>query len=293
MDPKEKSPIPTPQGGRVAANPEMEEFFERFHEQMSHAKPGEAPIATAIQALKELSMESDAEESAQYVPAPSITAMGPTCSACGAHNREGNRFCSGCGVPLESIKTSNVQAPAGQHFYHHHYHHHYVSGNGASHTPISESRAPSSNASPKEIVRSRGPVGGQAFSRVETAVRQITQNWRLAANTKQLEDLLELYASDAVLLRPNIPAIRGAASIREFFVSALGAGLGEVEMEPIKVEILGDTAYEAGRCKMLVPSVGGKRREERGKYLLFIIKHSEGEWKIAADCWSSDLSLDK
>jgi hypothetical protein len=41
---------------------------------------------------------------------------------------------------------------------------------------------------------------------------------------------------------------------------------------------------------MLVPSTSGKRREERGKYL--IISHrQEGEWKIVADSWSTDLSL--
>jgi hypothetical protein len=34
----------------------------------------------------------------------------------------------------------------------------------------------------------------------------------------------------------------------------------------------------------------GKRREERGKYLLTVARQS-GEWKILADCWSSDLSL--
>lgn len=291
MEPREKPPSPTPKGGKVAANQEMEEFFERFHDQMSHAKPGEAPITTAIQALKELSLESDAEESVEHVQVPGFPSVGSVCAACGAPNREGNRFCSGCGVPMES--SQNARAQAGQHFYHHHYHHHYVSGNGAAHPQVPESRVSAGSTSSKELVRPRNPVAGQTYSRVETAVRQITQNWRLAANTKQLDDLLELYAADALLLRPNVPAIRGAASVREFFVSALGSGFGEVEMEPIKVEIFGDTAYEAGRCKMLVPSVGGKRREERGKYLLFFTKLPEGDWKITADCWSSDLSLDK
>ena len=49
--------------------------------------------------------------------------------------------------------------------------------------------------------------------------------------------------------------------------------------------------YEAGRCKALVPSATGKRREERGKYLWVCARQSNGEWKLAADCWSSDLTL--
>ena len=128
------------------------------------------------------------------------------------------------------------------------------------------------------------------MTRAETAVRKLTQDWMVACNGKQLDDLVELYAVDAVVLRPNVPPVRGTAAIREFFFGVLDAGLGEVDMEPLRVETFGDVAYEAGRCKMLVPSTMGKRREERGKYLLTLARHA-GDWKILADCWSSDLSL--
>jgi ketosteroid isomerase-like protein len=129
------------------------------------------------------------------------------------------------------------------------------------------------------------------LSRAEAAVRQLTQDLALACNTKQLDDLVDLYGPDALVLRPNFPAVRGSAAIREFFFAALDAGLGEVEMEPLRVELFGEVAYEAGRCKMLVPVAMGKRREERGKYLIISTRQSGGEWKALADCWSSDLSL--
>ena len=92
------------------------------------------------------------------------------------------------------------------------------------------------------------------------------------------------------MLRPNVPPVRGTAAIREFFFGVLDAGLGEVEMDVLRVEIFGDVAYEAGRCKMLVPTPLGKRREERGKYLIMSIRNA-GEWKIVSDNWSTDLSL--
>ncbi len=118
----------------------------------------------------------------------------------------------------------------------------------------------------------------------------MTQDWALACNSKQLDDLVDLYAADALVLRSNVPPVRGTAALREFFFAALDSGLGEVEMQPLRVELFGDVAYEAGRCKMLVPVAMGKRREERGKYLI-IFTRQDGEWKIIADCWSSDLSL--
>ena len=119
----------------------------------------------------------------------------------------------------------------------------------------------------------------------------MTQDWALACNIRQLDDLLDFYAADALVLRSNTPPIRGAAAIREFFFAALDAGLGEVEMDPMRVELFGELAYEAGRCKMLFPVAVGKRREERGKYLIVFSRQPNGEWKALADCWSSDLSL--
>jgi ketosteroid isomerase-like protein len=129
------------------------------------------------------------------------------------------------------------------------------------------------------------------LSRAETAIRQLTQDWALACNSRQLDDLVECYAADALVMRPNIPPVRGTAAIRELFFAALDAGLGEVELEPLRVELLGDASYEAGRCKMLVPVAMGRRREERGKYLMILTRQPAGDWKIVADCWSSDLNL--
>jgi ketosteroid isomerase-like protein len=64
-----------------------------------------------------------------------------------------------------------------------------------------------------------------------------------------------------------------------------------VEMDPQRAELFGDYGYETGRCKSLVPSAVGKRREERGKYLVLLNRQANGDWKIVADSWSSDLSL--
>jgi len=131
------------------------------------------------------------------------------------------------------------------------------------------------------------------MNRVETAVRKIMQDWVFACNSRQLDDLVSTYASDALVLRPNHPAVRGTVAIREFFFAALDSGVGDVEIDPIRLDVIGDVAYEAGRCKMLVPVAVGKRREERGKYLALLARQPNGEWRIVSDCWSSDLSLAK
>lgn len=252
------------------------------------------------------------------------------CVVCGYKISPASRFCGMCGVALEGVVVagtvkegtggdSSLHAAASSgdhpigtlpppaadprafiaerhanghpetHHYHHHYHHHFFNGAPEGVPTAVPARAAADPARDLERLRSSAALRGD-MSREEAAVRRLGHEWVLACNTKHLDDMLELYSADAMVLRSNYPPIRGAAAVREFFFSALDAGLGEVELEPLRIDVVGELAYEAGRCKALVPSASGKRREERGKYL-WICSRQSGEWKLVADCWSSDLAL--
>jgi ketosteroid isomerase-like protein len=308
-----------PSESRVSDS-ELEGLYRGLQPEMHRPKPSPDALAAALEAAQRLAAEADAEQAAddptQESPGDSSTI---TCGVCGYRNRRGNKFCGMCGVTVSPTEepdfaaeqehpparglapprnTFTDQEPEGRlapsrspaqetHHYHHHYHHHYF-------PPGQESmgaRSPDPNrVEPAREQRPTAALRGD-MSRAEAAVRRITHEWVLACNTKHLDDLLDLYVADPLVLRSNCPPIRGAAAVREFFFGALDAGLGEVEVEPLRVEVVGDLAYEAGRCKALIPSATGKRREERGKYLWVCARQSNGEWKLAADCWSSDLTL--
>jgi ketosteroid isomerase-like protein len=271
-------------------NPSAEEFFKRFQSEMRRPQPSPDAIAT----MQRLAAESVADAAAGSAGA--ATDEFPMCATCGYKNRPSSRFCGMCGMPMESKAVSTDEpapgspaAQSGPHHYHHHYHHHYFSSSPD--FQLGGGRAVVPDAVSREPARFRAPGTPQVVSRAEAAVRKVTQDWAVACNNRQLDDLVSIYATDAIVMRPNHPAIRGAPAIREFFFSALDAGLGEVELDILRVDVIGDVAYEAGRCKMLVPTAIGKRREERGKYLMILSRLSNAEWRIVADCWSSDLSL--
>lgn len=286
---------------QLSHNAQVEEFFKRLKSDLRRPKPGEDAVAAALQAIQRLAQQVENEQAAETALADveADTSAG-ACLICGHQNPKDHAFCGQCGAPLgqsmpqeESPATGPTPKPlAGQHHYHHHYHHHYFpAGYETENQAGAGLRAPANPAPGRENLRMRAPLAGPAVSRAETAVRKLTQDWALSCNTRQLEDLVSFYAPDALVLRSNFPPVRGAAAIREFFCATLDAGLGEVEMEPLRVEIFGDIAYEAGRCKMLVPVAVGKRREERGKYLVIFNRQAGSEWKAVADCWSSDLGL--
>jgi ketosteroid isomerase-like protein len=256
--------------------------------------------SAVLRAMQQFALEQSVEESVKVTSEPE-SAGRQTCTACGSPNRKGNSFCASCGAALPKPQDSAETAPPnpkaipeepGDHHYHHHYHHHYFSSGGGMDSGASPDLRPAGvSAAGRDLARVRTPLGGASLSRAETALRKTTQDWALACNTKQLDDLVELYVPDASVLRPNVPAVRGAAAIREFFFGLLDAGMSEVEMDPLRAELFGDYGYETGRCKSLVPGAAGKRREERGKYLVLLNRQANGEWKIVADSWSSDLSL--
>jgi uncharacterized protein (TIGR02246 family) len=279
----------------VVPDPSVDDFFNRMKHDMRRPKPGQEAVTAALHAIQRLGLQGDSETSVDgFEGGETGFSAERLCHACGSANPGDNRFCAFCGVPLPETPSVVARSPAshapGPHHYHHHYHHHYFSSEGSPQQSAGIEQRPANGGAPaRDAARTRAPLGTPGLSRSEAAVRKVTQDWVQACNTKHLDDLVEIYQADAIVLRPNVSPVRGTAAIREFFFALLDAGLGEVELEPLRVELAGEIAYEAGRCKMLVPHMG-KRREERGKYLVTLVRQA-GEWKIMADCWLSDLSL--
>lgn len=268
---------------------------------MDDRKVAATSRAVVLQAMQRFAREQSVEDSVN-VNSEAENIGRQTCPACGSSNRKGNKFCASCGIALPKVQelpeavrpnaAPGAEAP-GDHHYHHHYHHHYFSSAPGMEPAVGpDLRVGSGGGAPnREGARVRTPLSGASLSRAEMALRKVTQDWALACNTKQLDDLIDLYVPDATVLRPNVPAVRGTAAIREFFFGVLDAGMSEVELEQVRAELFGEFGYEAGRYKSLVPSAAGKRREERGKYLVMLNRQANGEFKIVADSWSSDLSL--
>ena len=270
----------------------VDEFFTQLQSDMRRPDLSQDAISAAFQAIQKLALDSDTEEAVNVTTRTAGAGSGRFCPSCNAENSGRASFCAACGAPLQTAAAGEPGGhAAGAHHYHHHYHHHYFqAATGVSQAPTADFHPTGHVGSPRDPAKVR-VAGTGAVSRAEAAARKVTQDWAQACNTKHLDDLVELYSTDALVLRPNFPTVRGTAAIREFFFAALDAGMGDAEFDPIRVELFGDVAYEAGRFKILVPSAMGKRREERGKYMVLLTRQPASDWKIISDCWASDLSL--
>jgi uncharacterized protein (TIGR02246 family) len=266
----------------VPENVELDEFFQRLPANFRWPKPSDDAVAAAVESIHRLAGGGEAEA----LPDQTAPETGDLCAGCGGALPPLARFCVWCGAAKNGAAPGVAPEPqahtGGQHHYHHHYHHIVPSRGAGVSVAAPESAAPRGKASV-------AATSGAGNSRAEIAVRQVVQDWAQACNTKHLDDVLELYAADATVIRASLPPVRSLPAIREFLFSLLEAGLGDVEMESLRTDVMGEVAIDLGRCKMLVPVAMGKRREERGKYLIVLARQPAGTWKIVADCWSSDM----
>ena len=128
-----------------------------------------------------------------------------------------------------------------------------------------------------------------ATDKVEALISKIGQEWAQHWNAGDLEGLIQAFAADAVYMPPHHAAIHGRDAIREYLKTPLKHGVNDLTYEVTFIKHSGELAYDVGRYSMSLPRAEGGRRQDRGKYLTVWRRQPDGQWKIAADTFSSDL----
>jgi uncharacterized protein (TIGR02246 family) len=276
------------QHDEVLPNSAADEFFGRMKHDFRRPKPSEAAIASALQAIQKLTGEVTLEYSPK-VPAQNAAEK---CPKCGGPNSSLNRFCGYCGTLMDRGERPNTKseisqpqtASEGQHHYHHHYHHHYFSENEKPGVAKEADIRWSSQTPTNEVEPS---VSTDTHAEADDAIQKLVQKWSRCFNSKRLDELVDLYSQDSIVLRPNSASAHGQEAVRQLLQTALDAGLGDVQLDCADIGIVGDFACLTGRSKMLVPTAPAKRHEQTGKYLI-VARRENGQWKIVADSWCMD-----
>jgi uncharacterized protein (TIGR02246 family) len=282
-----QSPSEPPEEGQPLPNSAVEDFFSKMNHDFRRPKPSEDAVAAALQAIQALAADVAMEESGSVQSSPALTESGPAvkvqCPKCSGLNSESNRFCGFCGTTLETsgkvpVRRAAVDqgAPPEQHIHHHHHHyHHFPTGNDEEKTS-QETAAPPVGLDPAETATA------------DAALRKLVQRWTMAYNSKRLDDIAGLYSTEAIVLRPSTLPIRGRSGVREHLATAMGSGLGDIQLDCTDIGVLGEIACLSGRNRMLMPVTAANRQERTGKFLM-VARREGGEWRLLADVWCMDM----
>jgi uncharacterized protein (TIGR02246 family) len=129
----------------------------------------------------------------------------------------------------------------------------------------------------------------------EAAIRAVDAEWTRAASAGDANALTAVYSSDATLLPPNEPLVKGEA-VKQYNAAMIHDFSGPIELTTTVVEGRGDLAYAVGTYRAtLTPKKAGAKPlpTEEGKYLETLKKQSDGSWKIVYDMWSANAAPGK
>lgn len=121
-------------------------------------------------------------------------------------------------------------------------------------------------------------------------IRQRSQEYTQAFNSKDLQKVLSFYSGETVFMPPNAPTLRGRDAVGDFYKGMYAEGAGDLAVESKDVGGHGTLAYESGTFSLLRKPPSGPETRDRGKYM-FIWRYypAQKAWLMDYTIWSSDL----
>lgn len=122
----------------------------------------------------------------------------------------------------------------------------------------------------------------------KSAIDAVEAAWYKGYNAGDGAAVTAVYAEDAVLNAPGLPALRGKASIGEFYAkdaaAFAAAGHSEGDGPTSEVGVSGDLAWRWGTYQVVDKSGA---TVDTGKYIT-VFQRKDGKWMIFRDTWNSD-----
>jgi uncharacterized protein (TIGR02246 family) len=125
----------------------------------------------------------------------------------------------------------------------------------------------------------------------EAAIRDINRQMEQGVASKNAAAVSRLYATDAVFMPPNTPAVRGQSAIQQAWAEWMKMPDISLSLTPSVIDVAtsGDLANDVGTYTFSYTGENG-RVTDRGKYIVRFKKVGT-EWKIASDIFNSDLPI--
>ena len=124
----------------------------------------------------------------------------------------------------------------------------------------------------------------------EQAIGTANARWLELISKKDAAGIGQLYAEDGVALPPNFKAVVGREAISQWWASQMkipGYAL-TFGTDQLVLSTAGDMALDRGWYRFSAQGPSGPIKDT-GKYVV-VWRKIDGEWKVAADIFNTDLS---
>lgn len=133
----------------------------------------------------------------------------------------------------------------------------------------------------------RSPIATKLATRLSGVCRQWAEYWR----QKQLDNVIALYAPDAVFLTGTGDRISGRNAIRAVFKTAMEGHTSDLTPRSLVTEVSGNLAYDSGDyLETIIPASGVAKTELKGNYVIVFKRQRSGEWLIIEHVWTDKPS---
>lgn len=121
------------------------------------------------------------------------------------------------------------------------------------------------------------------------SIRAGSKAWADAYNAGDVDRIVALYAEDAVMMPPNVPAASGHAAMRAYLttdVAAAKAGGVTMNLGESGIGVSGDLGWHSGT---FAATTAAGTTVDSGKWVETWRK-TNGEWRMIRDIWNSDAA---
>jgi uncharacterized protein (TIGR02246 family) len=122
------------------------------------------------------------------------------------------------------------------------------------------------------------------------AIKEKLNEYAATCNAGDLERWISLWTDDGIQMPPSAPARVGKEQIRAGMKTAFDQYIIKVTINNEETRVSGNLGFARGiGVESLIPKAGGKTEKFDLKYLTIFEKQTNGSWKIARDCFNSNV----
>jgi uncharacterized protein (TIGR02246 family) len=127
---------------------------------------------------------------------------------------------------------------------------------------------------------------------IEKSITDVEKGMRKAANDKDAAAFAAYYITDAVMMTPGMPAMKGQDAVRAGMKDLLADPNFKIDFASDRVEVAdsGEMAATRGSFTMTVTNPATKKAmDDKGSYVTVFRKQKDGAWKAVLDIDVSEL----